>query len=879
MELVLAHRNMDFDCLASQLAVTKLYPAAVMVPAHPLSARMRGFLTLYRDILPLTDLHYVSPAALSHVYLVDCHSTDRLDERARRFFEDLRPECGYTIFDHHSIKQEQEPFFKAARSDSVISLCGAATTILVQKIKEQKIELSHFEATVLLAGIYEDTGCLTHRGTTETDVLAVAYLLSKGADLERVMDMVRPKLDDRQAELLEQLLSSSRAVNLPAARVTVCSAASETYVDGLADISSLLLDSTASDAVISVCKMNDRVHIVCRSESQRLDMRLLVQNFGGAGHPGAASAVVKGADLDATIEEVLVCLRSQSRPEKTAAEIMSSPVRTILSDLSMDEAGRIMLRHALDGLVVMQDDRVVGVVSKRDVDKARHHKLDHAPVKGFMSHPVITVQRNTALSEIQSIMIREDVGRLPVLSENGDFVGLVSRHEVLKTLHGERNDPGREDGVVVAHREVSRQDELLGAIDEEILGLYKQIGVQSAALDMVAYLVGGCVRDLLLSRKNSDLDFVIEGDARKLARTLCEKFPDIFGMLAEHERFCTAAIVTKSGREIDLATARTEYYEYPAALPTVEPSSLEQDLFRRDFTINALAMNLHPDHFGEIVDFYSGLADMDANLIRILHPFSFIEDPTRIIRGARFAARLGFSFERKTMLQAQRAISLGIFDNLGGVRLKEELRMILDSAERLLALDILRDAGGGLRFLDEELVYTARIRLFVRRAERLLERYPLERDWVVYLGVLLSDLSFERLQKALERLQLADDEKAWIVNAQRALFDLSRLDDQTLPSQIYKVLHGHSDYSLAIAACLSRSGSSMRRFIKLYFDKLRFVKPLLNGNDVLALGTPVGPTVGRLLERLLAAKLDGEVKEVDDERHFVERYLKEDKPE
>lgn len=877
MEVVLAHRNMDFDCLASQLAVTKLYPSAVMAPAHPLGSRMRNFLSLYRDKLPVTDLQYVNPAAVSHVYLVDCHSVDRLDERARRFFESLRRDRGYTIFDHHVVETDSEAMFHAARSDSVVSLVGAATTILVNLIKEKKIKLTPFEATVFLAGIYEDTGCLTHRGTTGEDALAVSYLLGLGADLGRVMEIVRPKLDSQQSELLESLLGNAQSLKLSALNVTVCSANLPEFIDGLADISSILLDTTGADAVVSVCQMKDRIHIVGRSENLRLNMRSLVQCFGGAGHPGAASAVVKSSDLEATLESVLTFFRSQSLPEKSAAEIMSSPVRTVLPDLSMDEAGRVMLRHSLDGLVVMQNKEIVGIVSKRDVDKARHHKLEHAPVKGFMSHPVITVGPETTISEIQAIMVKEDIGRLPVVDHCGNLLGLVSRHELLKALHGESEDQSL-GTIVVAHKQVSHQDELLELIDPEILGLYREIGSQAAAVDMVAYLVGGCVRDLLLNRPNFDLDFVIEGSALALAHSLQKKFPERFEILAEHERFCTAAMNVKlsSGvREIDLATARTEYYEYPAALPTVEPSKLEQDLFRRDFTINALAMNLHPQCFGEIVDYYDGLADMDANLIRILHPFSFIEDPTRIVRGARFAARFGFSFERKTMLQAQRAISLGIFDNLGGVRLKEELRMILESSERLLALDILRDAGGGLRFLDEELIYTVRIRMFVRRAERLLERYPICRDWIVYLGVLLSDLSFDRLGRSLERLQLADDEKNWIIDAQRVLFELAKLGNEAIPSQIYRVLHGHNDHSLAIAACLSRSGSSMRRFIKQYFDELRSIRPALRGADLLDFGVVQGPEIGQILARLLDAKLDGKVKEIADEKHFVENYLRE----
>ncbi len=874
MELVLAHRNMDFDCLACQVAVSKLYPAARIVPAHPISQRIRSFLSLYRNLLPVVDLQYVDWQVVKHVYVVDCQKLDRLDDRARRLFKQYSSYGPFTIFDHH--ETDADSLLSLASTDSIVKETGAAASILVERLKDEKISLSSFEATVIAAGIYEDTGCLTHRGTTELDASAIAYCLKQGADLERINHIIRPKFDAWQASLYERLLAASESIELGAGRLTISTGASDHYIDGLSEIASRLLETSATDALVCVVEMKDRVHIVARSESNLFDLRILAQHFGGGGHSGAASAVVKGAGLGETRDRVLECLHKLPQNEKCAAEIMASPVRTIKQEISMDEAGRIMLRYNTDGLVVMEKHEIAGIVSNRDVDKARHHKLGHAPVRGFMSHPVITVQENIRISEIQSLMTANDIGRLPVLDERNRLIGIVGRRELLSALYGEELEI--KQNLFKFNRQANLESsELTSRIAPDLLELYKQLGSVAAELDMVAYLVGGCVRDLILKRENFDIDFVVEGSASRLAHALVENFPETYELIVEHTRFDTATLRTHKfpQREIDIATARTEYYEYPAALPTVEPSSLEQDLYRRDFTINALALCIHPERFGQIVDFFSGMHDLKAGLIRILHTFSFIEDPTRIVRAIRFATRLGFRLEAKTRRQAERAIALDIFDNLGGVRLKEELRMILESDQRIQALDLLNDLGGGLKFLDTSIKYDRQVRLHLRRAQKLLATYPLAKPYVVYLGILFYCLTDERLRQATHRLHLADEDRSWISDARSILAGIGRLPANPKRSAIFRVLNGHNEHALAIAVCVAPLVSHLRRCIKIYFDELKELKPKLRGRDLIELGIPEGPQIGKILEDLQNECLDGLLQSITDEKEYVKKHYPE----
>lgn len=868
MEIVLAHTNTDFDSLASQLAVTKLHPGSRMVPGYPLAANVRGFLALYRDKLPIIDLQYVDLDKVKHVYIVDCQNVERLDEIGKKLINERG--CSFTVFDHHTA--DPSGLGPRAREDSIIQSIGACTSILVNQLKQQNVSLSSIEATLLLLGIYEDTGCLTYGGTNEIDALCVAYLLTQGADLNQVNDFMNPKMGHHQTDLFQALLANSKSVTISGAKVIISHARCEKYVEGLATLTRRLLEVVSADVAVSVVFMRDRIHIVCRSDNPAISVRLLAREFGGDGHPGAASAVVKTGAVDDIIARVEQLLNQHARPERTAADLMFSPVPTIKPEVIMDEAGRIMLRYSQNGLVVIENNEIIGIVSRRDVDKAAHHKLAHAPVRGFMSHPAITISEETPLSQIQAKMVEHDIGRLPVVSAEGVLCGIVTRNEVLKELYGVAADADKRPELAIEERRLHFR-ERLNSLDAATQWLFAELGKTSERLGMEAYAVGGCVRDLILRRENFDLDFVIEGSALRLAQTLEAAYPGRFELVAKHDRFQTATVAyyADQRREIDLSTARVEYYEFPAALPTVEPSKLEQDLYRRDFTINALAVCLNPDQYGDVVDFFDGMGDIDRKLIRVLHPFSFIEDPTRIVRAARFASRLGFTLEAGTRLQAERAISMGVFDELGGFRLKEELKVILTAPQRLVALDLLNELGGGLRYLAADLNYNHRVRRLLRVAERLLSRRHVGHSWVVFLALLMSELSNEQLQSVMDRLYLANDEKDWIRAGLALPQQLENGETGLSRSKIYELLHGHTDESLAIAACLAPALSSVRRSIRLYLDELRIIRVVLSGGDLLKLGFPRGPEIKLALTKIHEAKLDGEVTTAVQELEFVKR--------
>ncbi|MFN8550993.1 MAG: CBS domain-containing protein [Candidatus Obscuribacterales bacterium] len=891
MEIILTHNNMDFDSLAAQFAVSKLYPSARMILGYPLVGNVRNFVALYRSSMPVTQMKYVDVENVRRIFIVDCQNVERLDEIARKMITEQK--IPHVVFDHHQF--DPNGLGPTAQEDSVIERVGSATTIVVDKIMSRNIHLTPFEATLMAIGIYEDTGCLTYSGTTDKDAACVAYLLKQGADLAIINDYIRPKMNDDQIGLLEDLIKDARVITVGGARVIVAVGSRDKYFDGVASLTRKLTEVESADAAFSVVHMRDRVHIVGRSDSHLIDVRLVVRKFGGDGHHGAGSAVTRNGTVESIAAEIEKLLRKQVKPEVVAEEIMISPVRTIRSNITMDEASRIMLRYGLDGVLVADEDSLVGVVSRRDIDQAKHHKLGHAPVRGFMSKPVISIDRKTPLSKIQQIMVTEDIGRLPVLDEEKQLVGLVSRGDVLKTLYGDngskpflvpewatllKNDFAASGSTVhLEPRSVNLQKQM-STLDTPTSWLCVQTGKVAAQLNMVAYAVGGSVRDLILKVPNYDLDFVIEGAAIDLANAMESAYPARLEVVARHERFQTAKLwfYADTRRDIDFSTARTEFYEFPAALPTVEASQLEQDLLRRDFTINALAICLNPGRYGMLVDHFGGLEDLKKKTIRVLHAFSFIEDPTRIIRAVRFASRLEFNIEPKTKELAKRAVAMGIFDNLGGSRMRDELRSILESPRRIRALDLLAELGAKLRYLDAELEYQQSIRTLLRRAEGLMKRYTLGQPWVVYLALLLSQLDEHRIDVVLDRLHLTNEQKAIVrkgLAIPRQLPEVvETLNKQGVKnSQIYYLLKGKPEESLAIAACLASPGAPLRRMIRLYLEHLEKVQIELTGADLVELGVAPGPEIGRALDAILERKLDGLIFTRQDELDYVkERF-------
>ena len=392
-----------------------------------------------------------------------------------------------------------------------------------------------------------------------------------------------------------------------------------------------------------------------------------------------------------------------------------------------------------------------------------------------------------------------------------------------------------------------------------ILELLQDIAGEAGRSGQGIYLVGGIVRDLLRGYPNFDLDLVTEGDAPELAARIAR----ITGAkLVVHPRFGTAKI--KSGKfGIDIATARSETYARPGALPAVMPGSIEKDLFRRDFSINAMAISLAAKGYGELLDPYHGKDDLDRRLIRILHPASFSDDATRILRAVRYEQRLGFELETETSRRLKQAIPL--LDTISGDRIRHELELIFREEEPEHALLRLGELGA-LQRLSPSLKGNGWLAEKLAIARRSSKPGELPALYFCLFAYLLDEKEVSRLAKRLNMpARLAETVEDTI----RLKLCLPRLDKPRLkPSLVYQFLHEY--HPLAVKAnAIAGDNAATRQYLELFLSRLRYIKPRLNGEELQRLGIPEGAELGRILRILHQARLDGEVSTRDDEEKLA----------
>lgn len=869
MEIITSHNALDFDGLASMVAASKLYPGAVMVFSGTVSENIKQFMALYKDSLVIKTPKNVDVSDVSRVILVDTANPRRLGQ-----LRDLAGQAGieYHIFDHHPPASDD-----LVGKVSEIHDLGATTTILVEKIVARGIAITPFDATILALGIYEDTGSLMFPSTTQRDAQAVAYLLGCRANLKVVANFMEQPFTGEQRHILQSLLDSVRHVKISNVDVALATYEGKAFIPGLDIVAYRLLKMEACDAVFTVALMQGKVNVVGRSSSSNLRVNEILRPLGGNGQERAASTVIKGKSTQEVAELILEQLADKIRPAIIAQDIMTTPVKTIASQRTMEEAGRIMLRYGHTGMPVVEGAKVVGMISRRDVDKAILHELGHAPVKGFMTTEVVSIAPDTPVSEIQKMVVEYDIGRLPVV-DRGRLVGIVSRTDILRILHGE--DYPEDHELLYPFSEGGSENclELMRErIPAGIFAVLEASGQIAQSLDSTVYCVGGYVRDLFLEVPNFDVDLVVEGDGLELARRLGQQ---LGGRVRSHERFGTATVILDKGTKIDVATARTEYYEFPAALPMVERSSIREDMYRRDFTINTMAICLNPGKIGDLIDYFGGRKDIQNRYIRILYNLSFVEDPTRILRAIRFEQRYKFNIEVDTLRFARDAIDRRMLGKLSYKRILQELILILSEKDPVAAIERMRETGVWKYILPEvdlnELnrINAKRIPLVMAWWEDRYYGHEI-RTWLVYLLVIFSRLSPQEVAQVLERYPMDRYAQRCIEDAARVPLLAEKMSQEEMkPSQMDKLLANLGKENIIYLLLHLKEESAWERVVN-YCDLKEQVKVEINGHDLKRMGFMPGPRFKVILEEMYAAKLDQVVRNREDEMNLLRRWIAE----
>jgi len=858
MDVILTHTNADFDSLGAMIGAKHLHPRAVIALPAALNANVRRFVGLYREAFGMVDFAALDPAEIERVILVDAQDPGRAGH-VQPLLD--RADVAWEIVDHHPPLDRTLP-----PGPHEIRPAGAATTLLVSRLRKAGEALSVPEATGMLLGILEDTGRLSYTSTTPEDAEAVAYLLQQGARLDHVADYLDPPLSAPQQELLSALLPSLQFVEHAGSQVLLAGLDFPEPVEGQSLVLERLMTLYRPAVAVMVVRTGAHTQIVARARAG-LDLRSLLSDCGAHGHPGAVAAHLEtGADPERILATVRARLSHLAPAGPVARDLMSAPVRSLDLDTTAAEALEAMRRWGHTAMPVVHQSRVQGVISRRDVDRAIHHGFGERPIKGMVARRVEAIAPDTPFDAIRERMMELDIGRLLVLDQ-GRLVGIVTRSDLIRTLDRLDRTPAAETGTY----DLAERLQAMWPSDwQEVLHVVGEI-----AGSRPTYLIGGAVRDLMLERPSFDIDLMVEGDAIALARDLAAQ---LRAKLKVHEAFGTAHVTLPTGKRLDLATARIEHYPYPGSLPVVSPSTVRQDLARRDFTINALAMRINPEAFGELLDFFGGVRDLRERVLRVLHPISFIEDPVRLFRAVRFETKLGVRMDPVTEAYGRYAMESGRFDGMGGERLKLELRLglglpgVAGLVERLDDLD-------AWRMLHGELTVSPETRQALCRLDRWHRFRTTEADgdrWIVPLALLLRELPPEAREAVITPLHLNRDERTALMACWEGTARLARESndwEHLSEAELARRLQGLPDAALWAIAALAPTPRFWRR-LRRYATVLRDLKlERVDGAWLKAQGIPPGPAYAEILGALLDAKRSGQLPTPEAEEAAARRCL------
>ena len=863
--LITCHSNADFDALAAMCAAALIYgPCDVLFPG----TQEANLQTFYQELkerpgaapgCTFLDDRVPDFSKYGRLVAVDTRRRSRL----RHVWPLLdNPGTRIEVWDHHP-ETSDDVHAHVCHAE----ICGAVTTLLIEEIQKRNIAVSRETATVLGLGIYSDTGSFSFSSVTQRDFAAAGWLLGRGMDINIISEKTAFSMTKEHIRALNALLESAQTYHINGADVVLAEATLDSYLDDFAFLAHKMMEMEKFDILFAIGRMDDRIQIVARSRSHAVNVGAVCSAFGGGGHAYAASASVRDKTLSEVRDGILTQLYLQEEGEKTARDYMSQPAIGIEEGHTIAEADELMLHFGLKTMPVFapMTRRCTGLIDSQITQKAISHGLAGAPLTDYMRRNLKTLPVTATLRDITTVIVGARQRLVPIVSGDSSVVGVVSRTDLINIF---AQEPGRMNPTDRAPKSRNMGRTMRDRLPKDVLDILEKAGALGRSRQTPVYVVGGFVRDLLLKTPNHDIDLVVEGDGIGFARAFAGV---LGGRVRVHKKFLTSVVIFPGagGKEerVDVATARLEYYETPAALPTVEHSSIKMDLYRRDFTINALAIRLDCEPMGEIVDFFGGQKDIRDRVIRVLHTLSFVEDPTRCLRAVRFEQRYHFRIGPATEKLIKNDVSLKLLDKLSPSRLFNEFEHICAEETAILCIRRLHELGILQAIHPQLSINPDRKEMLIRTAKvmawyRLLYIDEEMRPWLVYFLVLCSSLTYAVTLEVFRRLGIPPALKNEVLGCRekaRSLrsslkrltatpgFRVSALCAMLRPLPVEFVLYLMADMEVP----------ETRRALSRYITVWRTEKPGVDGSDLKKLGLAPGPAYGVILQRLLEAKLDG----------------------
>lgn len=853
MHLATTHLGADLDGVASLVALSLLEPGIELVVPGSMEETTRRFWKEQQRGLP--KIHTLSQlrAALKkgpieRLLVVDTASPDRIGELAK-----LVDQAGAVLaFDTHPPADDDLP--RAPMPE--VAACISA---LVLRLAEEALHPAPEQAGLFLLGIHQDTGHFTYSGTRPLDHRAAALCHGWGAPLDWVARYIPKGFTKHQLGLLEAMAKSVDFVDGGGLDVAVLSLDQGEYEPDLSALVEQLRAAEEWPAALLLAGSGERISVIGRSDGA-LDLASLLSPFGGGGHPQAASATLRGLSLQEARAIVRGALEEALGGRRSVGDVAVHPFVDAPERSTIREAGELIHQRRIDTLPLFRGrgkkKAYTALVTRRETDAALALGLGERPVSEIAALSPEWLAPSAPLADARSALIAGP-RRLLLVGEPPAAEGIVTRGVVFRAF--EESSPDRA-GIRMRPKEVSRR--LRAALGERWAAV-RALGALAGERGTSLHLVGGAVRDLFLERPIHDIDLIVGHDAPGFAKEAAEA---LGGEVKIHGAFGTASWTGPDGTSVDLASARYEHYEKLAALPQVAlEAGLRQDLFRRDFTINAMAISVDPQGLGTLHDPYGGLEDLREGLLRVLHGLSFHDDPTRGFRAARFAARFDFRLAPETFGLLRAAQRAGAFERLGQERLGAELDRLLEEPAVVQAFRLLREWGltqvihprfsASARFLEQ----LGRGRDACARLEGLSGgRAPAQAE-VLWLAVASAIPAEDR--RGLERLVVggARQRRRFREGPEKVREIVTRLGRTRRGSWVARMLEPLDAAELGWALALSLGGGGRAQgWVEWWLREGRAITPVVDGDRLIEMGFRQGPKLGRALEAARDAAWDGD---------------------
>lgn len=889
--LITCHANADFDAFSSLIAARLLYPNAILL----FPGTQEKNLQRYIEEVATKHYSFISPKELeiegiSRVVVVDTRQRSRL-EHIEILFD--KEGIEFTAWDHHP----------ASTNDIQVDTLhyeevGATASLLTHEILQDGKELSSQDASLLSLGIHADTGSFTYSSTTQLDFRAISLLWKFHVETSYFKQYLTKELTPEHVKALNDLLETAEVHTIAEDNIVIAQATSDVYIHDFSLLSPLLMEMLPSQAFFALAMMGEKIQILARSSKKSINVGSICKVFGGGGHDYAASASVKNMTLLELKDSLLQEIYLQQNPHKTAQHLLSAPVISLKEEMSMGQASTLMTRYGMKAMPILNKDKICqGWISQEQAARASalNPLMMRSSVSLYMHRIFKVVSPKASLQELMDIIIGEKQRLVPVVKcdelhpsqeklQTLPVVGVITRTDIIRLFSDEHAYiPVPNKSTDQKERNLSKV--LLDKLDKDCIEVLKIAGDLAQELGCQLSVVGGFVRDLFLEKRvkdwsELDIDFVVEGDGVAFAYALASK---LNGKIKQFSPYMTATILynykDKMECKIDIATARLEYYEYPAALPTVEVSSLKMDLFRRDFSINSMAIRLNPSSYGVLVDFFNGRQDMRKKKINMLHTLSFVEDPTRILRAIRFEQRYSFEIGQQCGKLMQNAIDIDLIDKLSGKRITREIELLLKEenlfaiVQRMEDFNLLYAIHPLLKLEKDKEDFIASLFDVLDWHKKLYLNEKIDIFLLLLIGLTRSALASD-IEEIAVRFALSKKRTTFLLDLRSSIIHLSDklaywLRKEETPSKLYHLLK-KMPIEASLYSIARTSDESLKKALTQYVYDWRNEKADINGNDLENMKVPQGRLYSTLLTLALDAKLDNIAPTRDEQLKLVE---------